>query len=184
MTGMAEPADVRKVSLFQEEVRVDGRRLDRPFRYAVAAAVLGNPWHGQGFVADLQPVVAELAPWLGRYLGTTAVDALGGPDGVAAFGKMAAVGLEGEYEHAAALIHTTLFGDEIRSLVGGTAWMVGNQRICPPGTQLDVPMAHKIDAKSQGHYHSATLCIADAPRPDEIVVAVGVASGERPGARR
>lgn len=180
---MPDPADVRKFTVLREEVPADGRRLDRPFRHAVAAAVLRNPWHGQGYVADLQPVVADLAPWLGRRLGAAAVEALGGAGSVAAFGKMAAVGLDGEYEHAAALIHTTLFGDEVRRLVGGSAWMVGNQRICPPGTPLDVPMAHKTDAKSQLHYHTATLSIADAPRPDEIVVAVAVASGERPGAR-
>lgn len=180
---MTELTGVRKVSLFQEEVRVDGREVEPPFRHAVAAAVIHNPWHGQGFVPDLQPVVADLAPRLGEHLAALAIDALGGPGGVAAFGKMAAVGLGGEYEHATALIHTTLFGDEVRRLAEGTAWMVGNQRICPPGALLDVPMAHKIDAKSQLHYHSATICIADAPRPDEIVVAVGVASRERPGAR-
>jgi hypothetical protein len=179
-----ELARVRKLSVFREELHAEGRRpLERLFRTVVVAAVMSNPWHGLGFVADLQPVVSELAPGLGRRLAETAVEELGGPDAVEAFGKMAAVGLDGEYEHANVLIHTTLFGDEVRRIVGGSAWMVGNQRICPAGTPLDVPMAHKVDAKSQIHYHSITIGIADAPRPDEIVVAVGMSSGPRPGAR-
>lgn len=179
------PAAVRKLSVFREEVHVEARRpLGRQFRCVVAAAVITNPWHGRGFVADLQPEVREIAPILGLRLATTAVEALGGPDAVEAFGKMAAVGLDGEYEHANVLIHTTLFGDEVRRIAGGSAWMVGNQRICPTGTPLDVPVAHKVDAKSQPHYHSITFCVADAPRPDEIMVAVGMTSGPRPGATR
>lgn len=175
--------DMRKVSVFREEVLVDQRRLPRPFRHVVAAAVLRNPWAGQGFVEDLGPVVAEIAPALGRRLAAIAVEELGGPAEVEAFGKMAAVGLGGDYEHGNALIHTTLFGDECRRAVDGSAWMVGNQKVCPPGAALEVPMAHKDDAKSQRHYHTCSIVIADAPRDDELVIAVGMASGPRPNAR-
>lgn len=175
--------ELRKTCLFQEEIYVDRRGLPRPFRHAVAVAVFRNPWSGQGYVADLGPVVAAVAPGLGRRLAGMAVAALGGPGEVAAFGKMAAVGLGGEYEHGNALIHTTLFGDECRRAVEGTAWMVGNQKSCPPGTVLEVPMAHKIDAKSQGHYHSCAIFVPDAPLAEEIVVGVGMSSGARPNAR-
>jgi hypothetical protein len=174
---------IRKFSEFQEAIHVDQRPLARPFRHAIAAAVIENPWSGQGFVEDLSPVVAEIAPPLGRALAARAVEALGGPAAVEAFGKLAAVGLGGDYEHGNALIHTTLFGDECRQAIGGSAWMVGNQKVCPPGTVLELPMAHKTDPKSQLHYHTIPIFIPDAPRDEEVVIAVGMASGPRPNAR-
>jgi hypothetical protein len=174
---------LRKVVTFAEEVSFDMRALPRPFRSVVVAAVMANPWAGKGFVEDLSPVIGAIAAPLGKLLAPKAVEALGGPGAVEAFGKAAMVGLGGEYEHANALIHTTLFGDECRRAAGGSAWMVGNQKICPAGGVLEVPMAHKTDGKLQNYYHTAHLYIHDAPRPDELVVAVGMASGPRPHAR-
>ncbi len=176
-------SDIRKICVFQEEVRFDQRRLARPFHHVVVAAVIKNPWAGQGFVDDLSPLVARHAAELGELLATRAVAIMGGADQVEAQGKAAAVGLGGDYEHANALIHTTLFGDPCRKAVAGTAWMVGNQKICPPGVTLELPMAHKHDGKDQRYYHTIPIFIPDAPRDDEIVVAVGMASGPRPNAR-
>ena len=175
--------EIRKICIYSEDVLFDMKPLGRPFRHAVVAAVMKNPWHGRGFVADLKPEIASFAPKLGKLLADRAVTLLGGAEAVEAFGKMGAVGLEGDYEHANAFIHTTLFGDCCRTAVSGSAWMVGNQKICPPGAVLEVPMAHKIDAKLQNYYHTIPILIPDAPRPDEIVVAVGMASGTRPNAR-
>ena len=174
---------IRKIAAFQEDVAFDSRPLPARFRHVGVAAVMTNPWHGKGFVADLSPVIHELAAPLGKILAAKAVEIMGGPDAVQAFGKAAMVGLEGEYEHANALIHTTLFGDECRSAVGGSAWMAGNQKICAAGSVLELPMAHKIDAKQQNFYHTTHLYIHDAPRVDELVVAVGMASGARPNGR-
>jgi hypothetical protein len=177
------PLAIRKISAFQEEIQYDHRPLARPFRHAIVAAVIRNPWHGQGFVADLKPVIAEIAPRLGELLAQRALALMGGADQVEAFGKAAMVGIDGEYEHASAFIHTTLFGDPCRGAVNGSAWMVGNQRLAPAGATLELPMAHKIDAKNQNHYHTITITIPDAPLADEIVVAIGMASGPRPNAR-
>lgn len=177
------PLSIRKICAFQEEVRRDQRPLASPFRHAVVAAVIENPWAGQGFVEDLSPVVGEIAPRLGELLAARVVAIMGGGDQVEAFGKAAAVGLGGEYEHANALIHTVLFGDPCRKAVAGSAWMVGNQKIAPAGVTLELPMAHKHDAKNQNYYHTIPIFIPDAPRADEIVVAVGAASGPRPHAR-
>jgi hypothetical protein len=142
-----------------------------------------NPWAGPDFVADLKPVVAEVAPELGHLLASRGVAIMGGPEQVQAFGKAAAVGVGGEYEHANALIHAVLFGDQCRRAVKGSAWMVGNQKIAPPGLTLELPMANKNDAKDQNYYHTIPIFIPDAPLDDEIVVAVGMASGPRPNAR-
>lgn len=174
---------IRKIVAFQEDVEFDLRPLPVPFKHVVVAAVMTNPWHGKGFVADLSPIVREFAAPIGRRLATKAVEILGGGDAVQAFGKAAMVGIEGEYEHANALIHTTLFGDECRNAIGGSAWMVGNQKICAVGSVLELPMAHKNDAKLQNYYHTIHLHIHDAPRANELVVAVGMASGGRPNGR-
>lgn len=174
---------IRKICSFAEEVHVDRRPLSRTFRHVAVAAVIRNPWAGRGFVDDLAPVVAEVAPPLGELLAGRAVGLLGGAREVQAFGKAAAVGLAGEYEHANALIHTVLFGDQCRRAADGTAWMVGNQKVAPAGVVLEVPMAHKHDGKDQNYYHTTAIFIPDAPLDDEIVVAVGMASGPRPNAR-
>ena len=175
--------EIRKIATFQEEVMHDLLPLATPFRHVVVAAVMRNPWHGKGFVKDLSPQIKELAAPLGKLLAKRAVELLGGAAAVAAFGKAAMVGLDGEYEHANALIHTTLFGDECRAAIDGTSWMVGNQKICPAGSALELPMAHKHDAKLQNYYHTIHLHLHDAPRGDELVVAVGMASGIRPNGR-
>jgi Amino acid synthesis len=177
------PLTIRKISTFQEDIRFDQYQLAEPFRHAIVAAVIKNPWAGQGFVKNLKPVVSEVAEELGTLLAMRAVAIMGGPDKVQAFGKAAAVGLGGEYEHANALIHTTLFGDPCRRAINGSAWMVGNQKVAPTGLTLELPMAHKDDAKNQNFYHTIPIFIPDAPFADEIVVAVGMASGTRPSAR-
>lgn len=174
---------IRKICSFQEEIRFDQRELKQPFRHVIVAAVIRNPWAGQGFVEDLKPVIDQVAPKLGALLAERAVGIMGGGDAVQAFGKAAMVGTDGDYEHANALIHTVLFGDPCRRAINGSAWMVGNQKVAPIGAVLELPMAHKVDAKDQNYYHTIPIFIPDAPRPDEIVVAVGMASGSRPNAR-
>jgi len=46
-----------------------------------------------------------------------------------------------------------------------------------------VPLGHKDDLWSFDHIDTMTLCIADAPRPDEIVMAVAFADAARINAR-
>src|SRR6266481_10204548 len=115
--------EIRKICTFQEEIRWDHRPLAKPFRHVIVTAVIKNPWAGTGFVEDLAPVVNKLSPVLGTLLSDRAVEIMGGPKNVEAFGKAAAVGVGGEYEHANALIHTVLFGDPCRRAIEGTAWM-------------------------------------------------------------
>lgn len=174
---------IRKICAFEEEVHFDHRTLAQPFRHVIVAAVIKNPWSGRGFVEDLKPMVTDVSPKLGEELASRAVSIMGGSDKVEAFGKAAAVGLGGEYEHANALIHTVLFGDPCRKAIKGSAWMVGNQKVAPAGAILELPMAHKDEAKNQNYYHTIPIYIPDAPLADEIVVAVGMASGPRPNAR-
>ena len=82
-----------------------GRAVDPPARVAiVAAAVIENPWAGQGFVEDLTAGIDATASDLGALLAPRVLEALGAP--AEAYGKAAIVGLDGEIEHGSALIHT------------------------------------------------------------------------------
>src|SRR5438067_12941154 len=108
---------IRKIVTFVEETQ---RELDRevspPTRRAAAVAVIENPCAGK-YVEDLSELMA-IGEELGELLTTRAVAALGiaGPS-VESYGKAAAVGENGEIEHAAAIVHPKL-GTHVRHVLG------------------------------------------------------------------
>ncbi len=159
------------------ERRVEmGRTLSQPVRQVVCAAVLHNPFAGQ-YVEDLAELIAASVP-LGQELAEAAVAALGSP--VEAYGKGAIVGTNGELEHAAALLHPEL-GKPFRAAVGGGAALIPSaKKRGAPGCTLDIPLGHKDAAFVRSHFDAVELSIPDAPGPDEIVLAVAVATGGRP----
>lgn len=160
-----------------------GRPVATPVRRVAAAAVIRNPWAGRGFVADLGSAVADVAPGLGRLLADRLIEELGGEDRIESFGKAAVVGLDGEIEHGAALIHTPYFGNVLRELAEGTSIIVFSDDRLAAGEPLTVPVWHKTAAATRSHYQTIPVRVADAPRPDEIVVVAAAASGPRPNAR-
>ena len=173
--------DLRKVGTHTEEVHIEGgRAADPPLRLLGIAAVLTNPWAGQGFVEDLRPTILEVAPRLGEILVPRLVDLAGGADAVEGYGKAAMVGTSGEVEHGSALIHTLRFGNVFREAVGGTAYLSFTNTRGGPGATLSIPMMHKVDPGWRSHYLTLEMTVADAPAPDEIVVAIGASVGGRP----
>ena len=173
--------DLRKVVTHTEEVHIEGgRAADPPLRLLGIAAVLTNPWAGQGFVEDLRPTILEVAPRLGEILVPRLVDLAGGADAVEGYGKAAMVGTSGEVEHGSALIHTLRFGNVFREAVGGTAYLSFTNSRGGPGATLSIPMMHKVDPGWRSHYLTLEMTVADAPAPDEIVVAIGASVGGRP----
>ncbi|MCS5686913.1 MAG: amino acid synthesis family protein [Acidimicrobiales bacterium] len=173
--------DLRKVVTHTEEVHIEGgRAADPPLRLLGIAAVLTNPWAGQGFVEDLRPTILEVAPRLGEVLVPRLVDLAGGADAVEGYGKAAMVGTSGEVEHGSALIHTLRFGNVFREAVGGTAYLSFTNTRGGPGATLSIPMMHKVDPGWRSHYLTLEITVADAPAPDEIVVAIGASVGGRP----
>jgi hypothetical protein len=48
---------------------------------------------------------------------------------------------------------------------------------------IDIPLAHKDNIWSFDHLDTLTVSMPDAPRPEEIVVAIGIADGGRPHPR-
>lgn len=175
---------LRKLVVSTEDILIEGgRRVDKPYRVTIAAAVLTNPWAGRGFVADLAPEIYRVAPQLGAALTPRLIDAIGGPEAVEAYGKAAVVGLNGEVEHASALIHTLRFGNVFREAVKGTSYLSFTNKRAAAGCSMDIPLKHIVTDGRRSHFLTGTISVADAPGPDEILVAIGAATSGRPHAR-
>ncbi len=174
--------NVRKiVTVVEEIVSEGGQAVASPARTAVVAAVIDNPWAGQGFVRDLQPGIDEHASALGELLAPLVVEALGMP--VEAYGKAAIVGLDGEIEHGSALIHTLKFGDHFRKAAKATTLLPAVEKRATAGTVFDIPLKHITDATVRSHHQTIEVRLSDAPRAGEIVVALAAAGQGRPQAR-
>ena len=174
---------IRKISTFIEETLVEGGRVaPRPLTMIVVAAVIENPWAGRGFVENLRPeiirIVADLSHEMTRRL-LLHIDA----NKIEACGKAAATGVNGEIEHASAMIHTLRFGNPFRDAIGGTNYLEFANTRNGPGALLSLPMMHKSESGKRSHFLTANFVVPDAPGPDEIIVAIGAADGDRPHAR-
>jgi hypothetical protein len=174
--------NIRKAVTVVEEVLLEGgRAVDPAARVAVVAAVITNPWAGQGFVEDLDPGIDATASDLGELLALRVVAALGAtPE---AYGKAAIVGLDGEIEHGSGLIHTLKFGDHFRKAANATTLLPAVEKRAPAGTVFDIPLKHITDATIRSHHQSLEVRIADAPHADEIVIALAAAAQGRPQQR-
>jgi len=176
-------AEIRKIVVTVEETRHEmGKEIDPPTRKAVAAAVIKNPFAGL-YVEDLEQLMA-IGEELGGLLGEKAVAALGvAPSAIESYGKAAIVCEKGEWEHAAAILHPRL-GKQLRAAVEkGAALVPSAKKLGGLGTAIDVPLGHKDAAFVRSHFDAVEIRIPDAPRGDEIVVAVAVTDSGRPLAR-
>lgn len=180
---MGKEPDIRKIVIFRETIRSEGEiELEKPLKKCVAAAVIKNPFSGL-YTEDLTELM-EYGEFLGGYLTQAAVEKLGvSPLEVHSFGKACIVGLSGEHEHAAALMHPRLGAPMRKYLQAGKAVIPSVKKIAAPGSSLDVPLLYKDAMLVRSHYDSITIRIPDAPHPDEVVVAVAFSTGGRPHAR-
>lgn len=174
---------VRKIVVHVEETHIEmGQTIKPPARKAVAAAVIANPYAGR-YVEDLTALY-DLGAEVGGMLARRAVAALGvEPAAIQSYGKGAIVGLNGEIEHAAALLHPR-FGKPVREAVEhGKDIIASTKKMGGPGATLVMPLTNKDDIWSFDHMDAYEISLPDAPNVDEIVVAVVVADGGRPLAR-
>lgn len=171
----------RKIVSYVEETLIEGgREAEKPLKLIAVAVVLANPWSGKGFVEDLMPEILSLASPLGELLTRNVLLLAGGGDAVEAYGKAAIVGTSGEIEHASALIHTLRFGNHYRKAVGAKSYLAFTNTRGGPDCPISIPLMHKADEGMRSHYLTIQFSIADAPAPDEIVVALGASTGGRP----
>ena len=174
------PAKIRKIIVQTDEVRVEmGRDVQPPVRKALAMAVIENPCAGR-YVENLDELIA-IGEELGGLLGARCVQALGIEPGQAqSYGKAAIVGEAGELEHAAAILHPKL-GAPLRVAVEkGAALVPSSKKMGGLGTAIDVPLGYKDAAYVRSHFDAMEARVADAPRANEIVVAVVVTDSGRP----
>ena len=172
--------DIRKIAVWVEETHSEaGQVISPPTRKAVAVAVISNPFAGQ-FVADLAPLM-DMGAKLGTLLGRKCVEALGiGPVQAQSYGKAAMVGENGELEHAAALLHPSLGAPLRKEVEKGAALVPSSKKMGGPGQVLDVPLGHKDAAYVRSHFDAIEVRLNDAPRANEIMVAVAVTDSGRP----
>ena len=176
-------AQIRKIIVQVDEIRMEmGKAITPPTRRALAMAVIANPFAGR-YEENLDALIA-IGEELGGLLGDKCVAALGIKPGDAhSYGKAAIVGEAGELEHAAAILHPKL-GAPLRKAVGkGAALVPSAKKRGGLGTAIDVPLGHKDAAFVRSHFDAMEARVADAPRANEIVVAVVVTDSGRPLAR-
>ena len=174
---------IRKlITIVEDTVREAGQDVHPPTRKAAAIAVVENPFAGRH--AEHLDELIGLGEMLGALLGERAVHALGiAPGDVQSYGKAAIVGEDGELEHAAAILHPKL-GAPLRAAVEkGAALVPSAKKRGGMGASIDVPLGHKDAAFVRSHFDAMEIRVADAPRRDEIVVAVVVTDSGRPLAR-
>ena len=173
--------ELRKFTKFVDKTFIEGgKEAKEPVLMVSVAAVFKNPWHGQGFVEDLRPTILDLAPKLGDLLVPELIKEIGSPEKILAYGKAGVVGLNGEIEHASAIIHTLQFGNFYREAVGAKSYLGFTNTRGPANTQIQIPLMDKHDTGRRSHYLTVQFSIYDAPDVDEIVCALGAATSGRP----
>ena len=173
---------LRKTLLTIEEIFHEGGPVSpTPLRRAAALAVIHNPFAGR-YVEDIASFMDDLKP-LGLEMSKSLIAALGhDPKAVEGFGKGAIVGSAGEIEHGA-LWHVP-GGYAMRQLLGDAKAIVAStKKVGGPGTRLDIPITHINASYVRSHFDAMEVGITDAPRADEIVLALVMTTGPRIHAR-
>ena len=176
-------AQIRKIIVQVDETRLEmGRAVTPPTRRALAMAVIANPYAWR-YSENLDELIA-IGEALGALLGQKCVQALGIEPGQAhSYGKAAIVGEAGELEHAAAILHPKLGAPLRKAVSKGAALVPSAKKQGTLGTAIDVPLGHKDAAFVRSHFDAMEARVNDAPRANEIVVAVVVTDSGRPHPR-
>lgn len=174
--------DVRKYVTIIEDIYSEGfaPNVEKPLRKIAVAAIIKNPMAG-AYHEDLS-VLMEYSQWLGEELSRRAVE-VAGPGNIVCYGKGAIIGLNGELEHAAALVHPGL-GKPLRTILGGGLAIIPSaKKVGTAGTTIDIPLHYKDACYVRSHYNAMEVRIPDSPRDDEAVVILAFTDGGRLQAR-
>jgi len=176
-------SEIRKIIVQVDEVLQEGgQAVNPPTRRALAMAVITNPYAGK--FSDNLDLLIDIGEELGGLLGERCVKALGiQPEDAHSYGKAAIVGEAGELEHAAAILHPKLGAPLRKAVSKGAALVPSAKKQGTLGTAIDVPLGHKDAAFVRSHFDAMEARVNDAPRANEIVVAVVVTDSGRPHPR-
>ena len=169
--------DLRKQVIQREAIyREGGRAAATPVTRVAGLGVIANPFAGR-FVDDLS-LLFDIGLELGAALMDEMAPLLARP--AVSYGKAAIVGGNGDLEHGHALLHPKL-GKAMRAPIGGGEALIPSAaKVGGIGTGVEIPLGHKDDAWSFDHFDAMSVAIADAPRADEIVLAIAITDGGRP----
>ncbi|WP_315838359.1 amino acid synthesis family protein [Bradyrhizobium prioriisuperbiae] len=175
--------DIRKTVVFDEEIAVEhGTRLASPLRRVALGVVLKNPLVGKPVGTDLAPLI-DISFKVGDMLTRKALELIGDPKNLRAYSKAALVGTAGDLEHGAVMIHARI-GMAMRGVIRrGRVPIPGNAKVVAPGAHADMIFGPIDDGWDLDAIDTMPVMVADAPRPDEILLLVGYMAGPRPHAR-
>lgn len=176
--------DIRKTVTLVEEINSEyGSPAQEALRRVAIAAVFTNPLAGAAAGADLKPLI-DYSLELGASLTRTALATLGASAvQLRAYTKAAVVGIGGDLEHGAAMIHPRLGMAMRRAIRRGRVIIPGHAKVGPPGTTIDLLYGPIDEGWDLDAFDSTPVLIHDAPKPDEIVLWIGYAMGPRVNAR-
>lgn len=159
---------VRKfVTTVEMVLAEEGHDALPPLHRVAVTAICANPCAGR-YVEDLS-VLLDGSVRIGREIAGMGAELMR-PHGIQSYGKGSIVGINGELEHAEAVL-TTVFGDTMREAAGGgKAWICHIAKRGLPGSVIDIPMAHKDALMIRSHYDTMTIALPDAPLPDELTI--------------
>lgn len=169
---------VRKTGLVVDEIFHEGGPVAKtPLRRAACWSVIDNPFAGR-YVEEITGFIDDMKP-LGLSMANRLVAALGGDASVVeGYGKGAIIGEAGELEHGA-LWHAP-GGYSMREVIPKSKAIVPSaKKVGGPGTILDVPITHANASYVRSHFDSMEIWINDAPRANEMVVALVMTTGPR-----
>lgn len=174
---------VRKyVTIVEETTMENGKEISPTHRKVASIAVVKNPAAGR-YVENLDELI-EIGAKMGTELTERAIKALGiKAEQIHSFGKAVIVGTDGELEHAAAIMHPQLGQTMRKVLSAGKAIIPSAKKVAAPGTTIDVPLHYKDEMKVRSHYDAMEVKVVDAPRSDELLIAVAFTDSGRPLAR-
>jgi hypothetical protein len=172
----------REITVVAQEIFSEGgRELASPCKRVAACGVLRNPNAGQAAIDDFSGLV-DLSVAAGEVLTAHALNALR-PLKPRGYGKGVIVGTAGDLEHGASMIHVRIGLAMRKGAAGGPALIPGNAKVGGPGTPIDIIFGGIEDSWDYDAMDTMTVSVADAPKPDEILLVVAFLGGTRPNAR-
>ena len=173
-------AQIRKMVTVVDEIHYEmGQQINPPTRRAAAIAVIENPFADK-YVEDLE-ILMQIGEELGAILGKRCIKALGiKPSAAQSYGKAALIGENGELEHGAAILHPRMGAPLRKEVEKGAALVPSSKKRGSMGDPLDIPLGHKDAAYVRSHFDGMEVRVNDAPRANEILVAIAVTDSGRP----
>ena len=174
--------ELRKIAIFVDDVLSEGgRELASPTRRVAACGVIRNPFAGKPPIDDFSELV-DISVDAGEVLTQRALEALGEIE-PRAYGKGAIVGVAGDLEQGAAMIHVRVGLPIRRQAGGGPALIPGNAKVGPMGATIDIIFGGMENSWDYDTMDAMTISVPDAPKPDEILLVIAFLCGSRPNAR-